>query len=157
MRCGRERAHLYPLSEALILFEFSVRQPTHPPIKLLQDIRHTYKRFSGKYDIAAVSVCSTSLVQVLYVVADDLSLTHRNVFSPFKVDFGSKIQIIKSELENMVNWFYGFLYHRIQQIEEKVANIRDHIDDDPQDNDNLENNNNDNDPADNDDLVDHEP
>ena len=46
--------------QPIVLLEFSVREATHPPVKLLQNVRHTYARFPGKYHLAAISVCTTT-------------------------------------------------------------------------------------------------
>ena len=57
------------------------------------------------------------MVQMLYIITDDLSTTSKNSFSPFKVNFGSTITVVPSEVRSMVKWFYGFVAERVKDIE----------------------------------------
>ena len=90
------------VQQPMVLIEFSIRKPMHPLMKLLQNIRHTYARFPGEFHLAAMSMCSTYMLQTLYVTGDDLSLIHMDTFCPLKVDLRSHIEVVGSELRDMV-------------------------------------------------------
>ena len=100
----------------LILLEFSVREPTRKPTKLLQDVRHLYRRFPGEFEIMAVNICSTYMLQMLHIKNSELSISHTNSFGAFKVSYGCKIDVIVDELRSMINCLYGYARKQVLDI-----------------------------------------
>ena len=59
--------------------------------------------------MVAVGICSTFMLQMLYIVSDDLTLTHIDVFTPFKVDFRQQILSLKA-------WLTGCMGHYLIHV-----------------------------------------
>ena len=55
------------------------------------------------------------MLQILHM-EDSGSILHQDTFNVFKVGLGLTITAIKSELHDMINFYYGFIWSRVQGL-----------------------------------------
>ena len=101
--------------QLLLLFELSVQEAVVQPSKLLEEIRHLYHHFPGDYAIMATRIFSGFMLQVLHM-EDSGSILNQNAFNIFRVHYGLTIFIVDGELHEVINFYYGFKWSKVQDL-----------------------------------------
>ena len=63
----------------------------------------------------ATRIFATYMLQILHM-EDSGSILHQDAFNVFKVGLGLTITAIESELRDMINFYYGFIWSRVQGL-----------------------------------------